>query len=52
MIELAHTLLPNLPTQLYWVYGVFYIIETIAFFTILLAPFIFLFNISKNKRRF
>ena len=39
MIELAHTLLPNLPSDLNWVYGVVYIVETIAFFLLLICPF-------------
>lgn len=39
MIELAHTLLPNLPDSLNWVYGVFYIIEAIALFSLLILPF-------------
>lgn len=39
MIELAQTLLPNLPSELNWVYGVVYIVETIAFFSLLICPF-------------
>ena len=50
MIELAQTLLPDLPNSLYWVYGIFYIIETIAFFTLLVSPFIMLFSIARKKR--
>lgn len=51
MIELAHTLLPNLPKDLNWVYGVVYIVECIAFFTLLLAPFLLIFNIRNFRRR-
>lgn len=39
MIELANTLLPNLPSDLNWVYGVFYIIEAISLFSLLILPF-------------
>lgn len=52
MIELAQTLLPNLPKDLNWVYGIFYIIETIAFFILLLSPFLLIFRMNKNKRHF
>lgn len=51
MIELAQTLLPNLPENLNWVYGIFYIIETIAFFILLLSPFLLIFSLGRNKRR-
>lgn len=51
MIELAHTLLPNLPKDLNWVYGVIYIVECITFFGMLLSPFIMLFLPLKNKKR-
>lgn len=50
MIELANTLLPNLPKDLNWVYGVFYIVETIFFFGLLLSPFIMIFS-RRRKRR-
>lgn len=51
MIELAQTLLPNLPDNLNWVYGIVYIIECIAFFGMLLSPLIILFsNIRKVSR--
>lgn len=49
MIELAQTLLPDLPNNLNWVYGVFYIIETIFFFSLLLSPFIMIF--SRRRKR-
>lgn len=52
MKELAQTLLPDLPYNLNWVYGVFYIIETIAFFGMLLSPFLLIFSVGRNKRRF
>lgn len=50
MIELAQTLLPNLPKDLNWVYGIVYIIECIAFFGMLLSPFLLIFSIRKSKR--
>lgn len=50
MIELAQTLLPNLPKDLNWVYGVVYIVECITFFGMLLSPFIMIFN-SRRKRK-
>lgn len=49
MIELAQTLLPNLPKDLNWVYGVIYIIESIAFFGMLLSPFFFIFTIKRKR---
>lgn len=50
MIELAHTLLPNLSKDLNWVYGIVYIIECIAFFGMLLSPFIIIFRTAKRRR--
>lgn len=50
MIELAQTLLPNLPEDLNWVYGVMYIIEMITFFGMLLSPFFFIFTIRRKHR--
>lgn len=50
MIELAHVLLPDLPKELWWVYGVFYIIEGICFFGMLLSPFLLIFT-RRRKRR-
>ena len=49
MIELANTLLPNLPNNLQWVYGIVYIIECIFFFGLLLCPFVLIFY--RRKRR-
>ena len=52
MIELAQTLLPNLPDNLVWVYGIIYIIETIFFFGLFIAPVIMIFSVPvlrKNK---
>lgn len=51
MIELAHTLLPNLPESLYWVYGVVYIVESIAFFGMLLSPLLMIFSLPRRRRR-
>lgn len=51
MIELAHTLLPNLPTDLNWVYGVVYIVEIVAFFGMLLSPLLMIFSIPRRRRR-
>lgn len=51
MIELAQTLLPNLPKDLNWVYGVFYIIETVAFFSLLISPLLMIFSIPRKKKR-
>lgn len=50
MIELTNTLLPNLPNCLRWVYGIFYIIEAIAFFGMLLSPLVFIFRIRRKRR--
>lgn len=50
MKELAETLLPNLPENLYWVYGIFYIIETIAFFALLVCPFYMILSPVRKKR--
>ncbi len=49
MIELAQTLLPNLPKDLNWVYGVIYIIEAITFFGMLLSPLYLIFTIKRKK---
>lgn len=51
MIELTQTLLPNLPDCLRWVYGIFYIIEGITFFGMLLSPLFIIFNTAKIARR-
>ncbi len=50
MIELAHTLLPNLPNNLNWVYGVMYIVEMICFFGMLLSPFVMIFSVARRRR--
>lgn len=50
MIELAQTMLPNLPDCLRWVYGIFYVIETIAFFLLLMSPFFMIFRIRRRKK--
>lgn len=52
MIELAHTLLPDLPKDLNWVYGVVYIVEIITFFGMLLSPFLMIFNLGRIRRRY
>lgn len=49
MIELANTLLPNLPESLNWVYGVVYIVETIAFFLLLILPFYMILRPAKRR---
>lgn len=49
MIELAHTLLPDLPKELWWVYGIVYILESIAFFGLLILPFYLIFTSRKRK---
>lgn len=51
MIELAQTLLPNLPKNLEWVYGFCYIIELITFFGMLLSPFFMIFSTARKRRR-
>lgn len=51
MIELAQTLLPNLPENLNWVYGIVYIIECICFFGMLLSPLYFIFGMKIRRRR-
>ena len=51
MIELANTLLPNLPKDLNWVYGVVYIIECITFFGMLLSPLLMIFTIKRRRLR-
>lgn len=50
MIELTETLLPNLPDNLNWVKGVFYIIEAIAFFGMLLSPLLMIFSLGRKRR--
>lgn len=50
MIELTETLLPNLPNQLLWVKGVFYIIEGFFFFGLLIAPVILIYSIPVFKK--
>ncbi len=52
MKELTNTLLPNLPDNLSWVYGIFYIIEAIAFFSLLIMPLIIIWIPLKRKRRY
>lgn len=51
MIDFTETLLPNLPSDLNWVYGVFYIIEAIFFFGLLLSPIYIIFSTLKKRRR-
>lgn len=51
MIELAHTLLPNLPENLNWVYGIIYIVECICFFGMLLSPLFMIFSTPKRRRK-
>lgn len=49
MIDLANTLLPNLPESLNWVYGVVYIIEFLTFSVLLVSP-IFILFLNKKRR--
>ena len=49
MKELAYTLLPDLPTDLNWVYGVFYIIEAIFLFGLLFSPIIMIIKPIRRK---
>lgn len=49
MIELAHTLLPNLPDDLIWVYGIMYIVEMLFFFGLLFAPFYMIFSLPRRR---
>lgn len=49
MTELANTMLPNLPENLQWVYGVMYIVEMICFYGMLLSPFLLIFNIKRKR---
>lgn len=49
MIELAQTLLPNLPSDLNWVYGVFYIIETAAFFSLFILMFYLIIRPARKR---
>ena len=51
MQELAQTLLPNLPSDLNWVYGIMYIVMSITFFGMLLSPLYMIFTMRKRKRR-
>ena len=51
MIELVETLLPNLPDKLLWVKGVFYIIEAIFFFGLMIAPVIMIFSIPVMRKK-
>jgi len=50
MIELANTLLPNLPENLTWVYGIVYLIECIFFFGMLLFPLIAIIQPIRKRR--
>ena len=50
MIELAHTLLPNLSKDLNWVYVIVCIIYCIVFFGMLLSPFIIIFRTAKRHK--
>lgn len=50
MIELAQTLLPNLPPSLEWVKGFCLIVEIIAFFGMLLSPFYLIFSLGRKKK--
>lgn len=49
MQELAQVLLPNLPLELYWVYGIMYVVMIIAFFGMLLSPFLLIFSVKRKK---
>lgn len=51
MVELTETLLQGIPKNLEWVKGVFYIIEAIAFFGMLLSPFLMIFSLARYKKR-
>lgn len=51
MIELTNTLLPNLPENLQWVYGVLYIIEFLGFFIMIISPLYFIFTIKRRNRK-
>lgn len=51
MIELAHTLLPNLPESLEWVYGVVYLFMTLAFLILIIMPFITIINVIRRRKR-
>lgn len=51
MIELAQTLLPNLPEKLEWVYGVIYLFMTLAFLILILLPFFIIISMIKHKKR-
>ena len=49
MQELAMTLLPNLPNNLNWVYGIMYIIMLICLFGMLLSPFLMIFSVRRKR---
>ena len=51
MIEFTNTLLPNLPSDLNWVYGVFYLLEGIFFFALLLSPLYMVFGTVRRRRK-
>lgn len=51
MIELTQTLLPDLPNNLQWVYGVLYIIEFLGFFIMLISPLYFIFTTKRKSRK-
>lgn len=50
MWELTETLLGDIPNSLNWVKGIFLIIEGIAFFGMLLSPFLMIFSLARRKR--
>lgn len=50
MIELANTLLPDLPDSLNWVYGICYIIELITFFGLLFLMFYLIIRPARKRK--
>ena len=51
MIDLANTLLPNLPEKLTWVYGVLYLFMSLIFLILIVLPFITIFKILTHRKR-
>lgn len=51
MIDLANTLLPNLPSELTWVYGVVYLFMTLIFLILIIMPFITIINVIRHRKR-
>lgn len=50
MIDLVYSLLPDLPQNLQWVYGVCYIVLFAFYFFLFLSPLYMIFSIKRKRR--